>query len=132
MSRRMKAWLMLLVLGLVLPVAGAPFRYCLCVNAIVQAGSECCDCEEESSCDCHDKCPHAPVQPSCTVALKPVPDGVPTVDFVTPLPVVVDLPPVAFLAPPAPAMDTPAPESPRERGPPAGPPRYLRILTLLL
>lgn len=132
MLRRLKAWLMLLILGLVLPVAGAPLRYCLCSHTIVQTGAECCDCEEDAPCDCHDPCSHKPVPPSCNVAFKLVPDALPSLDFVTPPPVVVDLPPVMFLAPGPIATGILIVDHPRERGPPAGPPRYLRNLALLL
>jgi hypothetical protein len=132
MSRRLKACLMLLVLGLLLPVAGAPLRYCLCVNAIVQPGSECCDCEEEQSCDCHGKCPHAPSPPSCSVAFKLVPDSVPFAGFATPIPVAVDLPPATFLAPVPIPTEVPDLNRPRERGPPSEFPLYLRNLSMLL
>lgn len=132
MLRRLKACLMLLVFGLVLPVAGAPLRYCLCSQMIMQTGVECCECEEDSSCDCHDPCSHEPVPPSCTVTFKLVPDALPSIDFVTPPPVVVDLPPVSFPTPGPIATSIFIVDRPRERGPPAGLPRYLRNLTLLL
>lgn len=123
---------MLLVLGLVLPVAGTPLRYCLCANEIVPTDAECCDCGNETSCDCDGHCPHGPEQPPCLVELELVPDALPGVDFAMPLPVVMDLPPAAFV-PPAPlASCNSCTVHPRDRGPPADPPCYLWHLALLL
>jgi len=132
MSRRMKAWLMFLILGLVLPMAGAPLRYCLCAHTVVMADESCCDCEDEAACDCHQDCPNPPAQPTCKVALKLLPDALPQFDVALPAPLAVDLPPVWFVHVPTPALAVSAVELPHDRGPPLGPPLYLRHRCLLL
>lgn len=131
MSRRLKAWLMVLVLGLVLPVAGAPLRYCLCAQAIAAAGEACCCCEDDPACDCHSECPHAPTQPTCSVVLKLLPDAVPHCDLAVPTPLVFDLPSAGFATARVLPQASPVRARIHDRGPP-GPPRYLRHCAMLL
>lgn len=132
MSRLFKAWLMFLVLGLVLPLAGAPLRYCLCAQTVVVDDDSCCSCEDEHGCDCDQECPHPPEVPSCTVTLEVLPDAIPQCDHALPAPLVAEVPTPAFELPVAiVTVNTPFDQT-HDRGPPTGPPLYLRHRSLLL
>jgi hypothetical protein len=135
MSRRHKAWLMVLVLGLVLPLAGSPLRYCLCDNMLLLAGTPPCPCDAEAAdADCGEEQQHpAPAQPDCMVSLRLLPEALPQADPALPSPVVADLPPPVFAAPETPLVPQVVADVPRDRGPPPpGPPIYLRDRSLLL
>jgi hypothetical protein len=71
MARRLKALLMLLILGLVLPVAGSPQRFCTRTQSFMQ--HDCCSKNNDCSHCPDDKTPAAP---SCVTAAKVVPDAV--------------------------------------------------------
>lgn len=139
MTRRCKAWLMVLVLGLVLPLAGSPLRYCLCDNMLLLAGAPPCPCDAEAadadcSRDCCEEQQHpAPPQPDCMVTLRLLPEALPQANLALPAPVVADLPPPVFAAPETPVVPQVVADLPRDRGPPPpGPPIYLRDRSLLL
>jgi hypothetical protein len=132
---------MLAVLGLVLPLAGTPLRYCQCVHLLLVGAQSACPCEHpvvtqaERPC-CQQK--HQPLHPAapqhdCMIGVKLLPDAVAQADPATPAPQVAELPPVAFAVPLLPPPLAAAGGVSRERGPPgAVPPLYLRHRSLLL
>lgn len=128
MARRLKALLMLLLFGLILPVAGAPQRFC--ARELTFSHQDCC--EPAKNCG---GCPDdkSPVKPTCVISAKVIPDGVNN-----PQP---DLPAIgAFLLPdfalptPVEISTSPVPdEIRRDRAPPGhSPPLYLTHRSLLL
>lgn len=131
MSVRWKAWLMLLVVGLVLPIAGSPLRFCMQSRVVVSTAQSCAGCADATGCDCHQD-PHSPQAPGCVTGLKLLPDATPQGDFVLPAPVVIDLLPCSLPAP----LDVPVAGLPnlrtRERDPPHPLPLYLRLEAWLL
>jgi hypothetical protein len=130
MSVRWKAWLMLLVVGFVLPVAGAPLRFCMESCVMVATGDDCTGCPEETDRDCHqDKSPQTP---GCVAGMKLLPDATPQVDFALPAPVVMELLPWALPAPVEMPLAKLANDRSRERDPPDPLPLYLRLESLLL
>jgi len=92
MVRRVKALFMLLILGLVLPAAGSPQRFCTRMQSFVQ--QECCS--QKKCSHCPDE--KTPVSPSCVAAAKMVPDGV-NPDHAPALPVLFAVPLPAFSLP---------------------------------
>jgi hypothetical protein len=133
MSRRWKAWLMLLVVGLVLPIAGSPLRFCMQSRVVVNAEESCAGCADatESECNCHQG-GRSPLAPGCVTGQKLLPDATSQGDFVLPAPVVMDLLPCALPA----LLEIPVAGLPnlrtRERDPPHPLPLYLRQEALLL
>jgi hypothetical protein len=131
MSVRWKAWLMLLVVGLVLPVAGSPLRFCIETRVVVDSTDGCSGCSDSTDCDC-DEDGHAPEAPTCVVGMKLLPDATPQVDFALPSPVVMELLDVSLPSlvevPTAGVVTFGA----SERGPPDPLPVYLRLKRLLL
>ncbi len=124
---------MVAVLGFVLPLAGAPLRYCLCAHSLLlatDASDSCCD-ETPKGC-CKEEHP-APAKKNCMVSVKVLPDAVFQSHFHLPAPLVTALPPAVFSVSVAPLVAVEAVNWPCDRGPPlAGPPRYLRHCSLLL
>lgn len=131
MSVRWKAWLMLLVVGLVLPAAGAPLRFCMQSRVAVDVGNSCSGCIAETDCCCHQS-GEGPQAPGCVGALKLLPDATSQGDFVLPAPVVIDLLPWAMPVPMGMPVIGLAESRARERGPPSAMPLYLRLALLLL
>ena len=137
MLHHIRIWLMIAVLGLVLPLAGSPLCYCLCAHTLVLAGSHGCACDAElpepadaGCCQSHDP---APTMPDCMVSLRVLPDALLQADLALPTPVTSDLPPPVFVAPNPPLVLQIADPELHERGPPlGGPPIYLRNRSLLL
>ncbi|MEO0017453.1 MAG: hypothetical protein RLZZ522_736 [Verrucomicrobiota bacterium] len=124
---------MVAVLGCVLPMAGAPLRYCLCVNNLLLATDTCDSCCKETPKGCCEEEHQTPTKKDCMVSVKLLPDAVFQGHFNIPAPVVTALPPAVFSVPVISATLVEAVNWPRDRGPPlAGPPRYLRHCSLLL
>jgi hypothetical protein len=71
MARRLKALFMLVILGLVLPAAGSPQRFCTRTQSFME--HDCCSQNKDCS-HCPDE--KAPADPSCVAAAKVVPDGI--------------------------------------------------------
>jgi hypothetical protein len=128
---RWKAWLMLLVVGLVLPVAGSPLRFCMQSRVLLNAVGACAGCSDETGCDCH-KEGNLPLKPGCMAAVKLLPDATPQVDFALPAPVVMEVLPWTVPAPLATPLAELANGRSRERDPPDPLPLYLRLKSLLL
>lgn len=127
MARRVQALVLLLVFGLLLPVAGAPRRYCLKAHNFVS--QECC--APAGSCnDCPDE--KAPLESSCVSIAKVVPDTLDPEpvfipDFVFTIIEPLVAPPVVTRIPVPVASFLP------ERAPPdSGPPVYVRLRSLLI
>ncbi|MEX1116993.1 MAG: hypothetical protein WEB53_17235 [Akkermansiaceae bacterium] len=64
MAIRLRAFLMLLIVGLVLPAAGSPHFFCMEAGAFIHQ-SDCCDCSGGDQ----------PETPCCVTAPKPIPDA---------------------------------------------------------
>lgn len=129
MARRLKALFMLLILGLVLPAAGSPQRFCTRTQTFME--HDCCSQKKDCS-HCPDE--KAPADPSCVATAKVVPDGVHP-DHQPSLP--------ALFAVPLPSFSLPDPveigvsfclnASSRDRAPPGEPARlYLTHRSLLI
>lgn len=129
-ANRLKALLMLAVVGLVLPLAGAPQRFCVKAFTLMAPGQDCSACQGDA-CGCHLPVEN-PQLPGCIVGAKLLPDGV--------SPDGVSVPPVlatVLVAPESPtageiASVTGCRAPAAERGPPPGTPLYLLKRSLLL
>jgi len=121
MGIRLRALLMLLIVGLVLPAAASPHFFCMEAGAFMHP-SDCCDCSEE----------HRPEPPCCVAAPKPMPDALNANGLTMPAPFYIIAP--AFELPPL--LEIPAVVSvlawPRDRGPPGDVRLYLLRHSLLL
>jgi hypothetical protein len=127
---RLQAMLLLSIVGLVLPIAGAPLRFCLEEFQLAIAGSTCSACEEHKRCGCDGD--QDPLEPGCIAATRLLPEGVQPPEVPVPDPVASDLPCPAFAAPISLPVELQAASHPRDRGPP-GPSRlYLMNQSLLL
>jgi hypothetical protein len=93
--QRIVAAILLACLGMMIPLAGSPLRLCLLENRLLVGGSG-CGAEKDPCCpDCGD----SPVEPCC-VELEEMPDvPVPPAPDELPVPLVIDLPKLAFVAP---------------------------------
>ena len=131
MSVRWKAWLMLLVVGLVLPVGASPLRFCMQSRVMLNAADACAGCADESGCDCHQD-GNLPLTPGCVAAVKLLPDATLQVDFALPAPVVMEVLQWTVPAPLATPLAELAKGRSRERDPPDPLPLYLRLESLLL
>ncbi len=94
--KRVIAAFLLACLGMMIPLAGSPLRLCLLENRLLMGGSE-CGAEKDPCCpDCGDH--H---EDPCCVELEELPDvPVPPTPDELPAPLVMDLPKLAFVAPP--------------------------------
>ncbi len=131
MARRLKALVMLLIVGFVLPVSGAPQRFCTAYLTWLMPGESCHGCAETSpGCDCHG----APAAPGsgCITVEKMLPDAV--FPDAPALPALTAAIAPALEVPPVPDLPAtlPAGALPPDRGPPPGPPLYLLQRSLLL
>lgn len=94
--QRLVAAILLACLGMIIPLAGSPLRLCLLENRLLVGGS---DCGEEKDPCCPDCGDHH--EDPCCVELEEMPDvPVPPAPDELPAPLVMDLPKVAFVAPP--------------------------------
>ncbi len=113
---------MLLIVGLVLPVAASPHFFCMEAGAFMQQ-SDCCDCSDEDR----------PETPCCVAAPKPIPDALNANALTLPAPFYIATP--AFELPP-PLLELHAlasvPAWSRDRGPPGDARLYLLRHSLLL
>ncbi len=133
MQRRFRAWLMFLVLGLVLPLAGSPLHYCLCAKLLMAPGMECSHCADVCDGDCEHDCPAPTDHQDCCVSLDLLPDALPQGDLVMPTPPVLDIPPLGLVIASAPQVPVTAiSPPPHDHGPPPGSPHYLRFCSMLL
>ncbi len=135
MRRVLKAWFLLLLLGLVLPWGGSPLRYCPCFQVMLVAADEGCPCDHTAdtgpSCCGEDSLPLHP--PTCLLPIKLLPDAIAQSGQPLPGPVMVMLAPAVFALPPPPLGELAATPPPCDRGPPfSGLPPYLRYCSLLL
>ena len=132
MAHRLKALFMLLIVGLVLPAAGSPQRFCTRAMVFLSADQECCsDCSAKGCHDCPDQ--SEPTKPSCVTTADVFPDGVNPEQVSLPPLVAVIMPPFTLPEPveivPAPAVSV----TTRDRAPPDRVlPLYLAQRSLLL
>jgi hypothetical protein len=122
---------MLLVVGLVLPVAGSPLRFCMESRVLLHGVDACVACADETDCDCQQG-GESPQAPGCVAGVKLLPDATPQMDFVLPAPVVMELLPWTLPAPLAVPLPQLANSQVRQRDPPDPLPLYLRLESLLL
>ncbi len=129
MARRLKALFMLLILGLVLPAAGSPQRFCTRTQSFMQ--HDCCSQKEDCS-HCPDD--RTPAAPSCVAAAKVVPDGVhPDHQPALPALIAVLLPSFSLPAPVETGLAPTPGALPRDRAPPGGSARlFLTHRSLLI
>lgn len=91
---RVQAALLLLLVGLVLPVAGSPQRFCARAAVFLAADQACAACpDEDPECDCESG--ENPLRPNCITAAKVLPDSVTPDALVLPPLIAIDLPPSA-------------------------------------
>jgi hypothetical protein len=131
MANRLKALFMLLVVGLVLPVAGSPQRFCTRAMTFLSSGERCCGCAEKDCSDCPDD--SEPTKPSCVTTPDVLPDGVNPEQIALPQLVAVPISP--FTLPEPVEIVLPAIESVmnRDRAPPdPDTPLYISPRSLLL
>lgn len=125
MVHRILALLSLLVVGFVLPAAGAPMRFCVMNLTFLMADQPCCGClPDAESGDCED-C-------ECIIGAKVLPDGLIPDGLLVPSVAAI---PVSTLKVPTATKVTRLPPisgAPFERGPPPGPPLYLLKRSLLI
>lgn len=130
MLHRLKALCLLLVVGLVIPMSGAPLRFCMAEFQFATKGGTCAPCEQQKHCDCSGD--ENPLIPGCIAGAKLLPDGVQTLVIPIPAPLMFEIPTPAFLAVIRETSDFLPTASPRDRSPP-GPARlYLTKRSLLL
>jgi len=133
MVHRLKAAILLLVVGLVLPVAGVPQRFCA-LSAVFVAGDQACVAcpADDPLCDCEGG--ENPSRPNCMTSAKVIPDGIAQEALLLPSSQSMELPPqrVGMCPPWRNAMRNCV--GPLDRGPPVGGglPLYLRNHALLI
>lgn len=127
MADRLKALLMLLVFGLVLPAAGSPQRFCNRSLTFIQ--QDCC-CQKKHCGECPDD--QKPAKPSCVSAAKVVPDGVNPDQIAVPAICALLLPPFVLPAPVEIHLTPVACPASRDRAPPPGLPLFLTHRSLLI
>ena len=122
MAIRLRAFFMLLIVGLVLPAAGMPHFFCNEAGTFIQQ-SDCCDCSDD---DRHEA-------PCCVIAPERIPDALNATALTLLAPLYLSITP--FELPPPPS-DTHAVVSPpvwsEDGGPQAGFRLYLLRHSLLL
>jgi hypothetical protein len=121
MAIRLRAFLMLLIVGLVLPAAGSSQFFCIEAGMFTQQ-SDCCDCSDEDR----------PETPCCVAAPKPIPDALNANALTLPAPFHIAAP--ALELPPLLGIHTLVSLSAwsRDRGPPGEVRLYLLRHSLLL
>jgi len=130
MANRFKALFMLLIVGLILPVAGSPQRFCMHNFTLVAPGEQCPARDHEKSCDC-DGSGDSPV-PCCLTAAKFLPDALTPDHFVLSAPAAFPLPVFDTPEPTAAALFSIFPRRIHGRGPPGDLPLYLLNRSLIL
>ncbi len=121
---------MFLVVGLVLPAAGSPQRFCMRYLALIAPGQSCAPCDADTDCDCDGTV--NPGAPSCTAAAKLLPDALPPGHLVLAPPAALPMIPFATPTPRQSACSVTLPRRIPERGPPGDMPIYLLKRSLLL
>ena len=116
MAIRLRAFLMLLVVGLVLPAAGSPHFFCNKAGTFIQK-SDCCDCSDDDR----------PDPPCCVTAPEPIPDALSANALTRIAPDYLSITP--FELPPPPS-DPHAVESPPEWSEDGGPQAVFRLYLL--
>lgn len=129
MALRLKALLMLVVVGLILPVAGTPQRFCARFQAWLVPGMTCPACVDDGTCDCE---PPTPELPGCVMVAKMLPDGISADALALPAPITLELPPETLPTPVWIMTGSRAGTPSRERAPPRAVPLFLRNRALLL
>lgn len=127
MFHRMQAALLLLVVGLALPVAGSPLRFCAQAAVFMAGDQACVSCPtEDLDCDCEGGENRS--RPNCMTSAKVLPDGVAPGGLVLPSSQSMDLPPQAVGTGETWRIATRSCEFPSDRVPPGcdGVPLYLR------
>lgn len=128
MAHRLKALLMLLVIGLALPTAAMPQRFCTISHQLLSGSSACAKCQKPSCCKNH----KAPGEPGCVIVFKGLPDSVHSNAIALPAVTGVLLPD-PFSLPEIPVAVHSAPDFPVSgRAPPGPVPLYLTQRSLLL
>jgi hypothetical protein len=129
---RLKALLMLAIVGFVLPVAGAPQRFCVKAFMVLAPGQDCSACQPtgEPDCGCHgaggDEEP-----PGCVIGAKVLPDGVSPDAVACPQVPAATQPPASLVAGEI-LVGSGGHSRMADRGPPPGRPLYLLQRALLL
>lgn len=127
---RLKALCLLITVGLVLPMAGAPLRFCMEEFQFAAAGSNCEPCETHKNCECPGD--DTPGLPSCITPAKLLPNGVEPMASNLPGPQSQDITPQPFLFILSAVQETLTAERPRDRAPPGPAKLYLLKRSLLL
>jgi len=130
MANRLKALFMLLIVGLVLPVAGSPQRFCMRQFTLIAPGERCPACNDMPSCDCDGT--KDPSKPGCMTAAKIFPDALTPDHFVFSAPAAMPLPMFEVSEPKSAALVPNISHRMHMRGPPGNLPLYLLKRALLL
>lgn len=127
---RLKALFLLVAVGLVLPMAGAPLRFCMEEFQFASTGNRCEPCSKHNDCECPGD--ESPDSPGCISTTKLLPNGVEPLADSLPGPQSQDIEPQAFLSILPAVQEIPSPSQPRDRAPPGSARLFLLKRSLLL
>lgn len=127
---RLKALFLLVTVGLVLPMAGAPLRFCMEEFQFASTGNHCEPCSKHKNCECPGD--EAPDSPGCISTTKLLPNGVEPLSDTLPGPQSQDIEPQAFLSILPAVQEIQNPSQPRDRAPPGSARLFLLKRSLLL